>query len=370
MDASTGQAPGRIFISYRREETAYPAGWLYDRLADRFGAGQVFKDVDSIRLGDDFVEVITRAVGSCDVLLALIGDQWLTVSDERGRRRLEDPDDFVRLEIEAALTRQVRVIPILIDGARMPHAEDLPDSLAKLVRRQALELSPASFEFDTSRLLKVLDWTLAEVRTAKEGAPERPEQPAQQAPPSTPPATPAPPDSQRRRAPARGWVLAGVGAGVALILLIAALVANSARAPAPTAPADRQDAAAASGGIHADPTPVTNGDGIRLTGLEATSRTDPPAVGDTVTVRYSLTNVGDQPVQLASTFVGARNAADDNKDAEGAGAGRTLAPGETAQTQARVVLDSAGAWQLWPCYELADGRTCPDEWQAFSVVAR
>ena len=115
---------------------------------------------------------------------------------------------------------------------------------------------------------------------------------------------------------------------------------------------------------------MTNGDGIRLTGLEATSRTDPPAVGDTVTVRYSLTNVGDQPVQLASTFVGARNAADDNKDAEGTGAGRTLAPGETVQTQARVVLDGAGVWRLWPCYELADGRTCPDEWQAFSVVAR
>jgi hypothetical protein len=361
MDASTGQTPGRIFISYRREETAYPAGWLYDRLADRFGAGQVFKDVDSIRLGDDFVEVITRAVGSCDVLLALIGDQWLTANDERGRRRLDDPDDFVRLEIEAALTRQVRVIPILIDGARMPHAEDLPDSLAKLVRRQALELSPASFEFDTSRLLKVLDWTLAEVRTAKEGAPERPEQPARQAPPSTPPATPAPPDSQRRRAPARGWVLAGVGAGVALLLLIAALVANWARGPAPTA---------AGGGLHADPTPVTSADGIRLTGLEATSRADPPAVGDTVTVRYSLTNAADQPVQLASTFVGARNAADENKDAEGTGAGRTLAPGETVDIQARVVLDSAGTWQLWPCYELAGGRTCPDEWQVFSVAAR
>ena len=161
-------ASGRIFISYRREETAYPAGWLYDRLADRFSGGQVFKDVDSIQLGDDFVEVVTRAVGSCDVLLALIGDQWLTITDEHGRRRLDDPDDFVRLEIEAALTRNVRVIPILVDGAKMPHADELPDSLVKLVRRQALELSPARFEFDTSRLFDVLDWTLAEVRTAQD----------------------------------------------------------------------------------------------------------------------------------------------------------------------------------------------------------
>jgi len=108
------------------------------------------------------VEVITRAVGSCDVLLTLIGNEWLTITDEHGRRRLDDPDDFVRLEIEAALVRKVRVIPILVDGARMPRADELPDSLSKLVRRQALELSPSRFDFDTSRLLRVLDTTLAE----------------------------------------------------------------------------------------------------------------------------------------------------------------------------------------------------------------
>jgi hypothetical protein len=169
MAESAVPPPGRIFISYRREETAYPAGWLFDRLADRF-ARQVFKDVDSIELGDDFVEVITRAVGSCDVLLALIGDEWLTITDEDGRRRLDDPEDFVRLEIEAALTRNVRVIPILVDGARMPRAAELPPSLAKLVRRQALELSPARFDFDTSQLLRVLDKTLAQVRTAHDDA--------------------------------------------------------------------------------------------------------------------------------------------------------------------------------------------------------
>jgi len=161
MVESAAPSPGRIFISYRREETAYPAGWLYDRLADRYGGGQVFKDVDSIQLGDDFVEVITRAVGSCDVLLALIGDRWLTITDQDGRRRLDDPADFVRVEIEAALTRNVRVIPILVDGARMPRVAELPRSLAKLVRRQALELSPARFDFDTGRLFKVLNTTLA-----------------------------------------------------------------------------------------------------------------------------------------------------------------------------------------------------------------
>jgi ABC-type amino acid transport substrate-binding protein len=164
MDQSTPATSGRIFISYRREETAYPAGWLFDRLANRFGDAQVFKDVDSIEPGDDFVEVITAAVGSCDVLLALIGGEWLTITDDHGQRRLDNPEDFVRLEIEAALTRNVRVIPILVDGARMPRTDELPGSLARLVRRQALELSPARFDFDLGRLLKALDRTLAEVQ--------------------------------------------------------------------------------------------------------------------------------------------------------------------------------------------------------------
>ena len=172
MVASPPAAPSRIFISYRREETAYPAGWLYDRLADHYGAGQVFKDVGAIELGDDFVEVISTAVGSCDVLLALIGEEWLTITDQHGRRRLDNPDDFVRLEIEAALERNVLVIPILVDGARMPHADELPDSLARLVRRQALELSPSRFDFDLGRLLRVLDKTLTEVHVEPTAPPE------------------------------------------------------------------------------------------------------------------------------------------------------------------------------------------------------
>ncbi len=168
MTVSSPAAASRIFISYRREETAYPAGWLFGRLVEHFGQGQVFKDVDSIQLGDDFVEVITTAVGKCDVLLALIGSQWLTITGESGRC-LDDPEDFVRLEIEAALTRNVRVIPILVGGAQMPHAAQLPPSLAKLVRRHALELSPSRFDFDIGQLLSVLDRSLAE-REARDDA--------------------------------------------------------------------------------------------------------------------------------------------------------------------------------------------------------
>jgi uncharacterized RDD family membrane protein YckC len=196
MAASPPPAPGRIFISYRREETAFPAGWLYDRLAERFTDGQVFKDVDSIELGDDFVEVISTAVGSCDVLLALIGHQWLTITDEDGHRRLEDPNDFVRVEIEAALARNVRVIPILVEGARMPRATELPPSLARLVRRQALELHPSRFDFDTGRLLRVLERTLVEVRTAERETIATP-------PPTAPAKPPEPSTTELPKAPER-----------------------------------------------------------------------------------------------------------------------------------------------------------------------
>jgi hypothetical protein len=110
------------------------------------------------------------------VLLALIGQRWLTSTDGDGRRRLDDPGDFVRLEIEAALNRNVRIIPILVEDAQMPSADDLPPSLGMLARRQALELSPNRFEFDIGRLIRVLDSTLTEVRAEKVRgtAPRRP----------------------------------------------------------------------------------------------------------------------------------------------------------------------------------------------------
>jgi hypothetical protein len=163
LTASVPASASRVFISYRREDAGYPAGWLFDRLVDHFGDGQVFKDVDSIQPGDDFVEQITAAVGSCAVLLAVIGTRWLTVTGGDGRRRLDSPADFVRLEIEAAFARGVRVIPVLVEGARMPHVAELPATLAPLARRQALELSQSRFGSDVGRLLGVLDRTLGGV---------------------------------------------------------------------------------------------------------------------------------------------------------------------------------------------------------------
>ena len=156
--------PGRIFISYRRQETAWPARQLYNVLVENFPAEQVFKDVDNIDPGDEFVERITAAVESCDVLLALIGPNWLTITNKKGQRRLDDPKDYVRIEIETALTRKIRVIPILVDDAPMPGEDELPATLAPLVYRNAVEINPVTF--DTKRLISTVRRTLAALKVS------------------------------------------------------------------------------------------------------------------------------------------------------------------------------------------------------------
>jgi TIR domain len=157
---------GRIFVSYRRQETSHLAGRLSDLLAYRFGEGQVFIDVDAIEPGVDFADEITRAVATCRVLLAVIGPNWLSATDERGRRRLDDPDDIVRLEIQAALDRGVRVIPIMVEGAVMPGRQDLPECLASLARRHALTMRHESFRSDAGRLVTAIERLLAEATGA------------------------------------------------------------------------------------------------------------------------------------------------------------------------------------------------------------
>jgi hypothetical protein len=159
---------GGIFVSYRRQESSHLAGRLHDYLAYRFGDDQVFIDVDRIEPGVDFAEEIFRAVAACKVLLAIIGPTWLTATDERDRRRLDDPDDIVRLEIEAALARNVRVIPILMETAVMPSPRDLPESLAGLARRNALPVRYESFRSDVGRLVTAIERVLAVSGTAKD----------------------------------------------------------------------------------------------------------------------------------------------------------------------------------------------------------
>src|SRR5687768_99152 len=126
----------RIFLNYRRDDSAGHAGRLYDELVHRFGGEHVFMDVDTIAAGADFVEVIERAVDASDVVLVLIGKRWLTGTDARSRR-LHDPDDFVRVEIATAFERDKRIIPVLVQGAEMPGSQALPEALKRLARRNA-----------------------------------------------------------------------------------------------------------------------------------------------------------------------------------------------------------------------------------------
>lgn len=148
-----GDEPGGIFLCYRRDDTRHLAGRIYDRLAERFGGARVFMDVDSIEPGLDFAAVIDSAVVACGVVLALIGPAWLTARDDRGGRRLDDPDDFVVLEIAAALNRGVRVLPVLVDSVAPPRVADLPEVLQPLARRQALRLDHETFRSDVDALL-------------------------------------------------------------------------------------------------------------------------------------------------------------------------------------------------------------------------
>lgn len=153
-----------IFISYRRDDTSGYAGRLYDQIGAHFGADHVFMDVEDITPGSDFVQVLEQQVGTCDALIALIGKNWLTLKDDQNRPRLGNSDDFVSVEILAALKRNVDVIPVLVGGAKMPLQRDLPESLKQLSRRQALEISDARFARDTEDLIAALERTAGAAR--------------------------------------------------------------------------------------------------------------------------------------------------------------------------------------------------------------
>lgn len=159
-----------IFISYRRDDAKHAAGRLVDRLVTAVGRDKLFMDVDNIEPGLDFVKVLNDQVGRADVLLALIGPGWLNARDVRGNRRLDNPADFVRIEIEAALARDIRVVPVLLDGAELPEPETLPDSLRPLLRRNAIRISHERFGAEADELAAAMRRALG---LFKAGAAER-----------------------------------------------------------------------------------------------------------------------------------------------------------------------------------------------------
>ncbi|MEP7338859.1 MAG: toll/interleukin-1 receptor domain-containing protein [Acidobacteriota bacterium] len=150
-----------IFISYRRAHTAGHTGRLYDRLRQHFGdKAAVFMDLDTLSPGEDVSTSIETAVGSCNALIVMVGDQWVSVKGTDGNPRLHNFDDYVRNEVAVALKRNILVIPVLVEGAPMPQAKELPPDLVKLVRLNALEISDGRWEHDTHRLIGRLEQEL------------------------------------------------------------------------------------------------------------------------------------------------------------------------------------------------------------------
>lgn len=209
-----GTPAHRVFICYRREESAAHAGRLYDAMVDRFGEGNVFMDVD-LAPGVDFVARIGEVVAACRVLIVVMGPRWATVEDENGEVRIADPDDFVRLEVQTGLSRpEVTPIPVLISGARMPRREDLPPEVAAIARRNALELSDGRWRYDVGRLNSTLDELLSEEdESTGLAADPLPTPTSTPVPPTTGGQPPAPaPTSSSWRLVLEGMLVAGLTA--------------------------------------------------------------------------------------------------------------------------------------------------------------
>lgn len=223
---------GKVFISYRREDAAGYARAIYEELTERFAADRIFMDVDAIEPGLPFDQVIRDAVGQCEALLVLIGARWLAPQPD-GKTRLEDERDFVRLEIAAALARNIRVIPVLLDGTPMPKEAELPEALRGLVWRNAIEVSNTRFTSDVDRLAQVLAKVLDGPALARapavtpDGAPDEPAPPE---PPRTLAAAPRTPPSATSAAPQQPGpadatrTSAGSGGGLRYVAGVAALV--------------------------------------------------------------------------------------------------------------------------------------------------
>jgi len=207
-----------IFICYRREDAEGYAGRLQDRLNFRF-PNRVFRDITGISPGADYTRVIQEKVGGCSALIAIIGNQWLTIEDDDKRRRLFKESDYVRREIATALTRNITVIPVLVRDAKMPTAEQLPPDLQSLSFRNAVELSDTDFDYDVARLIRALEAAFGE------------------APVQSPPPAKASSGSKTCLIVAVIAVLLG-GIGLLLLVLMGVLASNQTGsnnpAPAPT----------------------------------------------------------------------------------------------------------------------------------------
>lgn len=145
-----------IFINYRKDDSRWNTQALYNGLLNYFPKETIFKDFNNIQPGEDFFDSISSALGQCKVLLVVISKNWLTATDAEGNNRLEDPNDFVRIEIATALKRRIRVIPVLFDNMEMPKPGALPEDLQALTRRQYISISDTRFDTDLQRLAEAI----------------------------------------------------------------------------------------------------------------------------------------------------------------------------------------------------------------------
>ncbi|HET9968040.1 MAG TPA: toll/interleukin-1 receptor domain-containing protein [Streptosporangiaceae bacterium] len=211
---------GRVFISYRRADTAQAASWLFNRLTGHYGRTNVVMDVDPAPYGGNLAHAIDANVAACDAFVVLIGQHWLAVTGEG----LHDPNDYVRLALESALRRGTLVVPVTVDGARMPVNGELPPSLASMAGQPAFEVGLRSFDADTGQLMRVLDQSIAERQVTQLGPAPGLTPPPGAAAPSTPAPGPLPystkPLPPRRRLGTRTLILAGA----AVVVVAAAVV--------------------------------------------------------------------------------------------------------------------------------------------------
>jgi uncharacterized membrane protein YhaH (DUF805 family) len=196
---------GRIFINYRRGDGQAAAGRLYDRLLLHFDRSQLFMDVDAIEPGVDFVKSLDEQVTNCIAFITVIGPGWSGARDGEGNRRLDNEADYVRLEIESALKRDIRVIPVLVDGAAMPRTSDLPPSLQPLVRRNAMEFAHHRFAADCDDLARGIKRALGMADEAPPPAPPAAPSASGQAAPAQPIAAPAAPAQSELPAHRMSW---------------------------------------------------------------------------------------------------------------------------------------------------------------------
>ncbi len=213
-------SPPRVFINYRREDASGHAGRLYDALANRFGREHVFMDVDAIRPGENFATVLDQNVESCDVFVALIGRRWTSSTDREGRRRLDRPEDYVRLELQTALdSPRIRVIPALVQDAEMPTSDELPETIRDLSMRQAIELDDARWRTDVERLFRALEGETSEPEAGPSYDASR---------------------RQRRRGDEpsrrRGWMVAAGVVALAAVAIVVGVITTRGSSPPPPPP--------------------------------------------------------------------------------------------------------------------------------------